>query len=157
MVGAGSPDVKDYPPEVKEGYDRVRAATAPYRTIDGAVAAGYPRSVPQCFTDSLHLPAHGAMGYHHLNRDNVDMVVDLAKPEILLYERLSDGTYQLNGVEFLVPYRFRPRDSVPPKVMGRDMFPDDTRNYWYAHMWVWKRNPAGLFADWNPAARCPGK
>jgi hypothetical protein len=38
--------------------------------------------------------------------------------------------------------------------MGRELFREDERNYWYVHMWVWKVNPAGLFADWNPAVAC---
>lgn len=157
MVGAGSPDVKDYPREVQEGYNRVRAATQAFRTIDAAVAAGYPDRVPMCFTDSLHTPSHGAMGYHHLNREYLDKSIDLAKPEILLYERLGDGSYQLNGVEFILPYRFWPRDSVAPTLMGRAMYREDSRSYWYSHMWTWKRNPAGLFADWNPDAHCPAR
>jgi hypothetical protein len=27
---------------------------------------------------------------------------------------------------------------------------------WVLHTWLWKDNPAGVFADWNPAVRpCP--
>lgn len=157
MVGAGSPDVRTYSKEVQDGYAAVRAATAPFRNLDAAVAAGYAKDVKDCYTDSLNTPVHGAMGYHHINRDFLDRNVDLAKPEILLYERTHDGSYQLNGVEFIVPYRVWPKDTVPPKLLGRPMYQENTRNYWYSHMWVWKENPAGLFADWNPDAHCPGK
>ena len=23
------------------------------------------------------------------------------------------------------------------------------------HVWLWKRNPSGIFASWNPAVVCP--
>ena len=139
-----------YGSEVQEGYARVRAATAAYRVLDSAVAKGYPASVPQCFAD----PTHGAMGYHHLNRAYVDNRIELDKPEILLYERKADGSYGLNGVEYIIPYRVWPKDSVPPKLMGRDMLKSEPLQLWYTHMWVWTANSAGLFADWNPAVKC---
>lgn len=157
MVGAGAPDASSYGREVQQGYTRVRAATEKFRQLDAAVAAGYSGTIPECFVDSLHTPPHGAMGYHHVNRGYVDASVDVEKPEILLYERKASGSYALNGVEYLLPYRFWPRDSVPPGLLGREMFRDDERSYWYTHMWVWTRNSAGLFADWNPAVRCPDK
>jgi hypothetical protein len=140
-----------YSRDVQDGYARVRAATAAYRVLDSAVAKGYPASVPQCFADSTH----GAMGYHHINRAYVDNRIELDKPEILLYERKADGSYGLNGVEFIIPYRVWPKDSVPPKLLGRDMIKSEPLQLWYTHMWVWTPNQSGLFADWNPDVRCP--
>ena len=23
------------------------------------------------------------------------------------------------------------------------------------HVWLWKHNPSGLFAEWNPSVTCP--
>jgi hypothetical protein len=140
-----------YTSEVREGYRQVRAATAAYRVLDSAVAQGYAADVPKCFSD----PTHGAMGYHHLNRAYVDKKVEIDKPEILLYERKADGSYGLNGVEYIIPYRVWPKDSVPPRLMGRDMIQSETLQLWYTHMWIWTPNKAGLFADWNPAVKCP--
>jgi hypothetical protein len=98
---------------------------------------------------------HGAMGYHHVNRALVDNKVEVERPEFVLYERRPDGSYVMNAVEYIVPYRVWPRDSVPPKVLGRDMLRNDPLNLWNLHMWVWSKNPAGLFAEWNPNVRCP--
>ena len=27
--------------------------------------------------------------------------------------------------------------------------------FYLMHAWVWKPNPAGMFADWNPNVICP--
>jgi hypothetical protein len=27
--------------------------------------------------------------------------------------------------------------------------------FWLKHAWIWKHNPAGMFADWNPEVTCP--
>jgi hypothetical protein len=118
--------------------------------LDSAVAAGYTRDVAQCFSD----PHHGAMGYHHVNRALLDARVDIDQPEILLYERRGER-YALTGVEYIVPFTRWPRDSVPPTVMGQPLKQSEELKLWYLHMWVWTRNPAGLFADWNPDVRCP--
>lgn len=150
MTASSPADAAAYGAEVQQGYAVVREATAAYRVLDSAVAKGYAASVPQCFADSTH----GAMGYHHVNRAYLDNRIELDRPEILLYERRADGSYGLNGVEYIIPYRVWPKDSVPPKLMGRDMFRSEPLQLWYMHMWVWTPNRAGLFADWNPAVKC---
>jgi hypothetical protein len=129
---------------------RVRRATAAYRRLDEAVAAGYARFVTQC----IQHPRHGVMGFHHVNRALMDDRVELERPEILLYSRAENGEYQLNGVEYIVPFSVRERSAEPPRVMGQALKPSDELQLWYLHVWVWKENPAGLFADWNPAVRC---
>src|SRR6185503_6667627 len=75
---------------VVDGVARLRAATQPYRTLDSAVAAGYPRTVADCLVHEHH----GAMGYHHVNRGYVDARLDVEHPEILLYEKRPDGEYR---------------------------------------------------------------
>ena len=130
---------------------QVRAATAAFVSLDSAVAAGYAPTVERCYAH----PQHGAMGYHHTNRALMDATVEVERPEILLYERLDDGRYVLNGVEYIVPYTRWSRDSAPPTVLGQLLKREDYLRLWYLHMWVWRENTAGLFADWNPAVRCP--
>jgi hypothetical protein len=140
--------------QVASGFERVRAATASYASLDSAVAAGYPRVVQQCLSHTDH-GTHGAMGYHHMKRSLLDTVLEIERPEILLYEKRPDGTYRLNGVEYIVPYRVWPRDAKPPRIMGLDLKREDNLSLWYLHMWAWTENPAGLFADYNPAVACP--
>jgi hypothetical protein len=131
---------------------RLRSATRAFQTLDSAVAAGYPREVAACL---IH-EHHGAMGYHHLNRDLLTGAPSIEKPQILLYERKPDGSYRLNGVEFIIPYGLHPRDSSPPVLMGQRLRHEDTLGLWYLHVWAWTTNPDGVFANFNPTVRCPG-
>src|SRR5262249_21347738 len=80
---------------VAKALDSLRAATRRFHNLDSAVAAGYTRDVPDCLVHEQH----GAMGYLHLNRALSDAKVETTRPEILLYERMPDGAYRLNGVE----------------------------------------------------------
>jgi hypothetical protein len=137
-------------PKVIDGLTQLRNATRPFQILDSAVAAGYPRDVRDCLVHEHH----GAMGYHHVNRANVDRNAEIAKPEILLYERLADGTYRLNGVEYIVPYRFWPRDTIGPTIMGQKMKREDNLQFWYLHTWAWTPNKDGVFSDFHPAVRC---
>jgi hypothetical protein len=157
MPGAGAPAARAYSREVQDAYEKVRAATAPFKNLDSAVARGYNRDVAVCFADSIY-GSGGAMGYHHVNRAYIDAKLEVEKPEIVMYERTKDGKYELTAVEYLLLYRFWPKDSaVAPTFLGRPLLRDDTRNYWYTHMWIWKPSSTGLFADWNPAVKCPPK
>lgn len=156
LAACGSPrhgSHEQLSPQATEGVATLRAATNSFVSLDSAVAAGYNRDVAMCFVDSIH--GHGAMGYHHVNRSLVDALIEVERPEILLYERLDDGRYVFNGVEYILLYRFWPRDSVAPTVLAQTMLRDDDRNYWYLHVWTIKHNPLGIFADWNPGVRCP--
>lgn len=130
---------------------RLRAATAPFKSLDKAVAAGYEKNVTNCVE---HQP-HGAMGYHHNNKALMDTRLDVEKPEVLVYERLADGTYRLNGVEFLVPISAWTREE-PPTIMGQKLKKAENLGIWYLHVWNWEQSPNGLFSDWNPRVKCPG-
>jgi hypothetical protein len=129
---------------------RARAATAAFQRLGAAVAAGYPETVARC----LSHPQHGVMGYHHVNRALVDGKVEVERPEILLYYRTETGDYALTGVEYIIPYSILSREAAPPQVMGQAMKRSDELQLWYLHVWLWRPNPAGLFADWNPTLRC---
>jgi hypothetical protein len=157
MPGAGAPAAKSYTREVQAAYDAVRKATSSFNNLDSLVAHGYRRDVAMCFADSIY-GSGGAMGFHHVNATYFnDGKLDVSQPEIVMFERLPEGKYQMTGVEYILPYKFWPKDSVPPKFLGRDLMRENDRNYWYTHMWIWKPSATGLFADWNPAVKCPPK
>jgi hypothetical protein len=129
---------------------RVRAATEPFKVMDKAIAAGYPRT-----TDCVQNQPHGAMGFHHNNNALMDATLDVEKPEVLVYERMPDGTFKLNGVEYLVPISAWTRDE-PPTIMGQKLKRADKLGIWYLHVWIWEPSPTGIFADWNPRVKCSG-
>ncbi|MGH7712830.1 MAG: hypothetical protein ACREOG_16185 [Gemmatimonadaceae bacterium] len=137
-------------PAVARDLERVRAATAPYRDLAAAQAAGYPTATPPC----LSSPADGAMGHHYVNRAHVDDKLELERPEILLYAPSENGKMRLTGVEYIIPYRILPPESQPPRIFGQDLKRSDGLKLWYLHVWAWEENSAGLFADWNPAVKC---
>jgi hypothetical protein len=141
------------PSRYGEAVDRdimtLRNATARFKTTEAAEAAGYKRG-----TDCVqHQPA-GVMGYHFSNNALLDTTLDLEHPEVLVYEKMPDGTFQLNGVEFLVPISAW-KSTEPPRIMGQALTKADSIGAWYLHVWNWKPNPSGLFAPWNPDVKCP--
>jgi hypothetical protein len=129
---------------------RVRAATEPFKSTAAAEAAGYKR-----VTDCVEYQPAGAMGYHFQNNALLDTNLDVEHPEVLVYERMPDGTFKLNGVEFLVPISAWTA-AEPPTVMGQSLKRAERLGIWYLHVWTWEPSPSGLFADWNPRVKCDG-
>ena len=65
----------------------------------------------------------------------------------------ESGTFQLNGVDFLVPISAW-KAAEPPRIMGQALKKADSIGIWYLHVWTGKANPSGVFADWNPNVKC---
>jgi hypothetical protein len=135
--------------DLERSLERIRAATSHFHSFDSAVAAGYPRAVPRCMTN----PPEGGMGYHFIHPELMDAEIELERPEILLYARTADGEFELTGVEYAVPLD-RWTAAEPPTVMGQSFKRAPSLGIWYLHVWVWRANPNGLFADWNPSVEC---
>ncbi|QEE27576.1 hypothetical protein FTW19_05895 [Terriglobus albidus] len=134
---------------VDRGVMTLRGATTKFKTTEAAEAAGY-KQVTGCVE---HQPA-GAMGYHFQNNALLDTTLDLEHPEVLVYEKMPDGAFHLNGVEFLVPISAW-KSADPPRVMGQALIKADSIGFWFLHVWAWKPSPSGLFAPWNPDVKCP--
>ena len=60
------------------------------------------------------------MGIHFNNAALKDATLDVEKPEVLVYEKRPDGTFQLNGVEYLVPFTAWTK-TEPPTIMGQSL------------------------------------
>ena len=135
-----------------EAVDRdittLRDATAKFKTTEAAEAAGYKR-----VTGCVQHPRAGAMGYHFQNNALLDTTLDPEHPEVLVYEKMPDGTFQLNGVEFLVPISAW-KSPEPPHILGQPLMKVDSIGFWFLHVWAWKPDPSGLFAPWNPDVKC---
>jgi hypothetical protein len=156
VAQAGDKDTSQAPGILPSGFGdaidrevvKVRDATAKFKTTEAAEAAGYKR-----VTDCVEYKPHGAMGYHFQNNALLDMTLDVEHPEVLVYEKMADGTFQLNGVEFLVPISAWTA-AEPPRIMGQSLKKADKLGIWYLHVWTWKASPTGIFADWNPDVKC---
>jgi hypothetical protein len=127
---------------------KIRETTAKFQTSQAAEAAGY-KLATGCVQ---HQPA-GAMGYHFNNAALFDATLDVEHPEVLVYEKRQDGTFQLNGVEFYVPASAW-KSTEPPRILGQELKTAPGLGFWFLHVWTWKRSPSGLFSVWNPDVKC---
>ena len=134
----------------------VRAATAPYHSVDRAVADGWGDPV---ISGCVAHPELGGMGHHYINLGLLldGGALDPTTPEVLLYEPTKNGRFRLVGVEYVVPFETEPRAAdggTAPELFGETFTESDGANGWALHVWVWRHNPAGMFADFNPTVSC---
>ena len=162
----------------------VRAATARFQDVKVALAEGYVRDPSDmCDTASMMgRPANlGAMGIHFFRPDLLGVSgppnprvngkgthTDFLKPGILIYEPRPDGSLALVAVENLV-FRWAWREAgntAPPSFHGvaYDLMEDDPSTkvdeahmfepHYDRHVWLFRDNPNGVFAQYNPRVSC---
>jgi hypothetical protein len=162
----------------------VRAATERFRNVETALAEGYLRDpFDLCDTaDMMGKPAAlGAMGIHYFRPDLLGITkppsprvtgsgthVDFLKPAILIYEPQADGSLELVAVENLVFQESwkKAGHSAPPSFHGvpYDTMQDDPATvideahvfepHFDRHVWIYRDNPNGVFAPFNPNVTC---
>lgn len=137
-----------------------RAATRKFRNIKVAKAAGYTATTGHCAQD----PKYGGMGIHYTNSALfADGTLDVTKPEILVYQPVPSGKLRLGAVEFFRADADQDLATDPdrPHLFG---LPFDGPMlghepgmpiHYDLHVWLYRHNPAGLFAAWNPNVHCP--
>lgn len=149
-----------------------RVATAKYRDVAVAEADGFV-SGEECVFD----PVLGTMGIHFAHEARLaDPAVRIEEPEALLYVR-EGGELRLVAIEYLqviliegVPYlgcgtqnnTCPPSNPPPPpRLFDRVSFEGPMAGHvrgmpWHydLHAWIWAPNPAGMFAEFNPALSC---
>jgi hypothetical protein len=149
---AGADGAKRTAPLVEE----VRRATQLFGDVAAATAAGYAP-----FLGCVSGPQEGAMGIHYVNGDLVnDGELDVRRPEALMYEP-KNGRLRLIGVEYIViAQAWDARHQTPPSLMGQVFHYTNSPNrygipaFYALHVWAWRDNPNGAFADWNPKVSC---
>jgi len=135
----------------------VREGTAAYIDINAATADGYG-----LFLGCTSGNQEGAMGVHYANGALVgDGALDARRPEVLMYEPTHDGRMRLIGVEFVViAEAWHATNPAPPVLEGQLFHFNGSPNryglppFYALHVWAWKNNPNGTFADWNPLVEC---
>jgi hypothetical protein len=141
----------------------MRSATAGFHGLAAAEDAGYGLLHDTAGLTCIAMPGAGGMGVHWVNGPLVaDPTLDPAHPQALVYAPDHDGTLRLAALEFIVdqaawdtthphrPQLFRnaPFDlTTAPNRYGLPPF-------YSQHVWLWKPNPAGLLAMYNPHFTC---
>jgi hypothetical protein len=162
----------------------VRRLTEKYRDVRVALADGYIRDpFDLCDTaDMMGKPASlGAMGVHYFRPDLLGISAppnprvngggthtDFRKPSILIYEPQADGSLELVAVENLVFQRswWASGKTALPSFHGvnYDTMQDDPKSaideahkfepHYDRHVWIYRTNPNGVFAPFNPNVSC---
>ena len=123
--------------------NQVKAATAKYVDINIATTEGF-------IDVSGFVPN---MGHHYLLPSRVDGLVELEKPELVLYAPDSNGNMEFVAVEYAVPVDINNPGNPPEGFTGdEDEWHLNTNlNQWQLHVWIGKENPDGVFAEFNSA------
>lgn len=128
--------------------DSVRDANARFADVAVAVSEGYAPIPCVSGVDG------GAMGIHYVNGALIDdKTIDIAHPEAVMYEPGPDGKLELIAVEYITP--------TGPAELGGHLFSFTNAPNRYGlpafyelHVWAWRQNPTGAFADMNPDVSC---
>jgi hypothetical protein len=150
------------------------SATAKYHSLTAAKKAGYSILADTAGITCIAEPQMGAMGVHYVKGDLVkDPAIDAKEPEALVYAPDGHGGLHLAALEYVViqgdwdahtsplgsgaPSWVKP---APPMLFGHEFNFTDAPNryglppFYSLHAWLWKNNPAGTFAIWNPNVHC---
>ena len=164
--------------------DEVRTLAMRYQNVDTALADGYIREPTNTCETAEHmgLPAAvGGMGVHFFRPDLLGITgppnprvdgtgthTDFRQPAILIYEPQADGSLELVAVENLVFMKAweAAGNTAPPvfqnvpynRMVDDPATPLDEAHHFEAHydlhVWLFRENPSGLYAQFNPAMTC---
>jgi hypothetical protein len=143
--------------------DQVRDATARYQSLSVAGAHGYGLLKDAAGIACIDKPGVGAMGVHYVNGQLVGTAeVDPLQPEALVYEPDQDGQLRLVAVEYVTfQAQWDATHKARPRLFGQPFMLTPAGNrfglpaFYSLHAWIWKSNPDGMFAMWNPTVHCP--
>ena len=127
----------------------VRQATDRFHDLSQAGAAQYAPLL-NCFD----LPGVGGMGQHYADTSRFDATIEPNRPEALVYE-VDAKRLKLVAVEYIVPWQTWV-SADPPRLFGHDFTSVTSLHIWALHAWIWRPNPLGMFANYNPrVSLCP--
>jgi hypothetical protein len=139
----------------------LRAVTAKYHDISVAEDAGYSLLHDAQNIACIDNQPVGGMGVHFVNGGVGDTELKPYEPEALVYAPTRDRTLRLAALEYIVfADAWNAEHSSPPSLFGREFFLTPAGNrfgipaFYALHVWIWKRNPAGLTQPWNPRVHC---
>jgi hypothetical protein len=129
----------------------VREANSQFHSLAAARHAGYAPLLP-CFD----LPGVGGMGQHYVKTALLNGKVEALHPQAMVYE-VDEGQLKLVAVEYIIPFTMW-ESATPPTLFGHTFTHNTTLGLWALHAWLWRTNPLGTFANYNPNVKmCPGR
>jgi hypothetical protein len=144
-----------------------KAMNAKFASLVVAKRAGYgllkdKNGIACIADDSMPGMTMGAMGVHYANTTLVgDGQLDYRTPEALVYAPAAKGKLHLAAVEYVViKAAWDAKHSTAPVLFGHRFNETPAGNrfglpaYYSLHAWLYKSNPAGEFAMWNPNVHC---
>jgi hypothetical protein len=140
----------------------LRQATAKYHSIAAVELSNYALLTDAQRIACIDMPGMGGMGVHWANSTLVgDPAIGANQPEAVVYAPERDGTLRLAALEYVViKSAWDATHTSPPKLFGHTFNLTDEPNrfglpaFYSLHVWLWKHNPAGIFAMWNPKVHC---
>jgi hypothetical protein len=143
---------------------KAKAATAQFHDLDVAGHAGFgqpPAPAPLHFCISS-LDNTGAMGFHYINGGNLNNITDPTKPAVLVYAPDKHGQLKLAALEYVIFQDAWFADhaaGTTPEIFGQMMMPNNGQRFqippfFALHVWLFKSNPSGEFAPFNPNVSC---
>lgn len=135
------------PEEKARGH---RESLSKYTDVAHALQDGYQMSTPYVRTDE------GVLGLQIFNLEVPKL--DPEKPPVLFYNLLEDGTYELMGVEWLVPAE---STNSAPTMFGKKLRGPTSGEtafipkHYGLHAWLFDENPDGLFARYHGGVEPP--
>jgi hypothetical protein len=156
--------------------DELRAATIKYADVEVALAEGYVRDPMDVCETSYYLGSlddRGTMGIHFFRPDLLGVALegretrhdaqgtytDFRQPAMLVYEPRPDSVLELVAVANMVNARaWKEAGHREPPSFGSvpfDYHPESAFPAYYdLHVWLFRENPSGMFAPYNPAVSC---
>ena len=143
---------------------RVKSKTSEFRSLHEAKEDGYgqppaPAPLHECISS---FDNSGAMGFHFINGALLNGKVDAGHPPVLVYAPDKDGKLRLAALEYVI---FKDawdaaHPGKTPMLFGQMFMTTGFPNrfgipaFYSLHVWLFKTNPAGMFAPFNPNVSC---
>jgi len=165
LILASAPAAAQNPKQMTPELQKVREALDKYRDPVMAVHDGYFSTLgcveyPKPGAAGQVPYAAGGMGVHFFNVMLMGKL-DPLQPQVLVYQPVG-GKLRLVAAEYFIP--LSPEVKERPQLFGHPfdgpmvghhpLMPHEMTHY-DLHVWLWKTNPAGLFAPTNPDVKCP--
>jgi hypothetical protein len=149
-AGPETSSVTEHDRQVQHAVRTLRRVTARYHNLELAKKDGFV-----LLHECEEIPGEGPIGTVYVNFDRLldGGGIDPESPEALIYEPQKNGPPELVGAEFAIAFTDWTLPT-PPKFLGNAFQAENDVGAFGLHVWIWRNNPNGLFAETNPSVSC---